>query len=395
MSPLLAAALIVFLEGLGFGFGLPVLSAYTRELGGGVEVGGWMFALSTLPRIVCGPMWGRISDHIGRRWALAIITAGTTAASLLWALCPTLHGTTFTALTWLILSRALYGVFASQSVLSLAVASDVSAPEKRASAMGIVGAAFGVAFTLGPFLGGMAAKHWGMQTIGYLSAGSQILSLGCIFFLLRETHPHHTAADNKDSIFVAPTAILALAMAPRTISLMIVTCLSTIAYSIMLPTYEPMARLLLNWGPAEVGPALGVFGLVGAFVQGGIFRPLVKKYGERVTAILGLIILAAGLIWVGLLPSTGGFWAATILMALGTGLCTPAAATLMSRAVGEYDQGAIHGLNYSATSLGRGSGYLIGSYLFGYISPAAAYFIAGAFSLSAIVVLMRPRKTRM
>jgi MFS family permease len=397
MPPLLAAALIVFFEGLGFGVILPVLTKFAGTLGGGTDWAGVLFAISTLPRIVCGPLSGRLSDHIGRRWALAIVTVGTFTASLLWVYAGQEHTFLFSGLIWLLISRAVYGLCASQSVLSLAVASDVSTPAKRASAMGAVGAAFGVAFTIGPAIGGWFSSNYGAANIGWLSAASQFLSLGVIFVLLKETHPHHTPKDDVESVaYVPATKVLHLAARPLVQWLMIVTCLATIAYSIMLPTFTKLTELWYGWNEERTGYAFAVFGLVGAFVQGGMIRPTVKRIGEKATALTGCAILAAGLFLIALHPGIPGFWAATVLMALGVGFASPAITTLMSLAVGEQDQGAIHGLNYSATSLGRGSGYLIGGFAFAHLSaPTAfgangaggAYAIAAAAALLSLVML--------
>jgi DHA1 family tetracycline resistance protein-like MFS transporter len=394
MSPLIAASLVVFLEGLGFGLGLPVLTAYTRELGGDVAMGGWMFALATLPRIVMGPIFGRMSDRMGRRWTLAVVTVGTTGASVMWGLCPSLGGTGLSAVAWLLASRAVYGVFASQSVLALAVASDVSTPQKRATAMGIVGAAFGVAFTIGPALGGAAAEAYGSAMVGHLAAISQMMSLGVILLLLRETHPHHQPGADGGTIFAPASSVLALALAPRNAALMLVTFLGTVAYSVMLPTYEPIARMLMDWDKRQVGYAWAAFGLIGAVVQGGLFRRMAHKLGERSASIVGLLTLGAGLAWIALHPGPGGFWTATALMAIGTGLSTPGLTTLMSKTVGESDQGAIHGLNYSATSLGRGMGYLLGAQIYARVSPGATYLVGAAAALGAMFLLFRPSKPR-
>ncbi|HEX7008343.1 MAG TPA: MFS transporter, partial [Phycisphaeraceae bacterium] len=303
-----------------------------------------------------------------------------------------LAGFAFTGLVWLFISRGVYGVFASQSGLTLAVASDVSRPEKRAAAMGAVGAAFGIAFTIGPALGGWFAHHYGAPAIGYLAAGFQIASLIVVTTLLRETHPLHNKLPESEAVFVKPSSIVRLCTRPLVIGLMAVTLLATIAYSVMLPTFQPLAEDWYGWNLAEVGYGLAAFGLVGAFVQGGLIRPTVKRIGERATAIVGLVLLAAGLVWIGTHPGTTGFWSAVCLMAIGTGLASPAITSLMSLSVGEHDQGAIHGLNYSAISLGRGAGYLVGSFIFVHVSHGSAYYAGAAGAIAAglmIVVLSR------
>jgi DHA1 family tetracycline resistance protein-like MFS transporter len=397
MPPLLAAALVVFLEGLAFGVILPVLTPFTQQLGGNATWAGFLFAAATLPRVVFAPLWGRLSDRWGRRPTLAVIITGTTLASVLWALTLSLDGVVMSALVWLLVSRLLYGVFAAQSVLGMAVASDVSDPSRRAAAMGVLGAAFGLAFTLGPAIGGHFAETFGMVNVGWLAGGLQFASIFVVFGLLRETLPGDPARAADSDIFARPRSAVHLAAMPIIATLIAVGIISTAAYSVMFPTFPPLTEAWYGWNTDDVGFALSVFGLIGAFVQGGLIRPLARRIGNKGTAILGLALLVAGLFWVAIHPpTTAGLWGALSLMAVGTGLCVPTITALMSLSVNERDQGTVHGLNQSATSIGRTVGFLASGAIFEHISRSATYYTGGAAALLSLLMLLliRPRQAR-
>jgi len=219
MPPLLVAAIVVLLEGLAFGVILPVLPEFVERLGGGSAWAGIAFALATAPRVVCAPLWGKLSEIRGRRLSLVLVSLGTMSASIVWAYCGQLGEIAFGGLVWLMISRALYGLFAAQSVLGLAVASDVSTPEKRAGAMGVVGAAFGIAFTVGPWVGGEFAHAYSEAAVGWLMAAFQLGSVIVVLTLLKETHPEHAPGEvdervEQAGVYVRPSRLMALVFAP-------------------------------------------------------------------------------------------------------------------------------------------------------------------------------------
>lgn len=395
MSPLIAAALIVLLEGLSFAAMLPVLHDYVEADLGAANAIWWtsaLFAAGTLPRVFVAPIWGRISDHIGRRPTIAIVAVGTSAAWAVWALAPSLGGTLLAAIGWLLVSRLIYGCFAAQSVLCMAVASDVSTPEKRAAAMGHVGAAFGVAFTIGPLIGAGVAIAFGNASIGWLNI---IYGLGTLFIatrLLKETHPNESTGDDA---YIPPTRMLGLITRPAIASIILITLVSTAAYSILFPTLDELTSMRYGWSKGTLGLAFALFGLVGIYVQGWKIRPMVKKRGEKFTAAFGLALLVLGLLWTA--PGSDAdsalhvinFWLSLSLIAVGTGFCVPAITAMISLAVHERDQGAAHGLNQSATALGRTAGFFFPALVFTAYGPTPTYVTAaGAAGLALMITLL-------
>lgn len=402
MSPLIAAALIVLLEGLSFAAMLPVLHDYVEDaLGAGASAGAeaiwWtsaLFAAGTLPRVVVAPLWGRISDAIGRRPTVAIVALGTSAAWAVWALAPMLGGSLTTAIGWLLVSRLIYGCFAAQSVLCMAVASDVSTPEKRAAAMGHVGAAFGVAFTIGPLIGAGVAIAFGNAAIGWLNV---LYGAGTIFIalrLLKETRPTEASGGGGDDAYIPPTKMLAMITRPHIASIILITLVSTAAYSILFPTLDELTSMRYGWSRGTLGLAFALFGLVGIYVQGWKIRPMVKKRGEKFTAAFGLLLLVLGLLWTapGSNPDNAlhviNFWLSLSLIAVGTGFCVPAITAMISLGVHERDQGAAHGLNQSATALGRTIGFFFPALVFAAQGPTVTYLCAAAAAGLALLITL-------
>src|ERR1041384_458447 len=140
MRPLYAASLVVLLEALCFTTGFPVINRYAEQLGGDPLWIGVIFGLVSGPKVLSNPLWGLLSERIGRRAVLAVNTLGTLAGSVTWAFAPSIG--------WLALSRAFVGVFGGQAGMAQAIAADVTSPEKRSAAMGVRGGAFELAVTI-------------------------------------------------------------------------------------------------------------------------------------------------------------------------------------------------------------------------------------------------------
>lgn len=388
MSPLIYAALIILLEGLTFAMVLPVLPNYTVQLGGSVGLAGLMFALLTLPKVVMNPIWGGLSERRGRRPAMALITLGTLSGSVLWALSPRLGGVMMPALGWLILSRGVAGVFSAQAALGYAIASDVSTPQKRTASLGLLGAAFGLAFAIGPAVGGSVAKAWSAESVGWVCAGCQGISLMLIAFGLRETRPTR----HDDHSTPRPIRSLDLLRQPPVRLLLVVTMVMTAAYAVLMPTFQPIVDEWYRWDVHQAGWALSLFGLVSVIVQGGLVRPLSRRFDNRALGTAGLALTCAGLLWIAVHPVALMFIAAMILLAVGVSLAVPAITSILSQQVGPDAQGAGHGLNQSATSIGRAVGFMTSGWLF-VLGAAWPYWLGACLALTSLLLLLTGRRT--
>ncbi len=371
MHPLLLAALIVLCEGLSLSALFPVVHAHVYALGGNAIAVGLLFALVAGPKVIVNALWGWAADRYGRRPVLIVVTLGTLAGSVGWALAPDL--------VWLAVARVVTGIFGAQAVLAMAIAADVS-PRRRAAAMAAVGAAFGVALTLGPPLGGWLGDGWGYARVGWLAASFQLVSLGLIVFGLRET--------------VAPVPAMKVTSGWRTIlgqpgvpfGLLAVSAMSA-ATSGLIATLGRYTEVLYDFAPRDVGLLFGAFGLVGAAIQGGI-RPAVARVGEESLGVLSLAVLSAGCVGLVTRPGQAGFWLTIVVIAAGTAAATTCLSALLSNRVTPDLQGRLMGMQQSVTALGRALGFGLGGYVFQLVGPPGPPAVATALALLAMVALL-------
>lgn len=389
MPPLLCVAIVVFLEVVCLGAVFPTLPRYTEALGGTALLAGVMFALVSGPKIFTNPLWGKASDASGRRRILVLLTIGTLSGSVLWAATPWLGATVGLPLLWLGLSRLVYGIFSGQATLAFAVASDTSAPEKRSAALGVLGAAFGAGLTVGFPLGGIVAEAFGYAAVGWLCAAAEVIALLVVLLTLPETRRRDVAeltVEQAGRLITRPVIMLLVA----------VCLVVTMGMSMMTPTLSPYVGDVHGWSVAEAGWAFLVFGIVSIIVQGGLIRPTVRALGDRRTLIVGVLTLAAGFVVLAVLAPVGWFWLGVVLIGTGAGLSQPTLAGLFSLNVDAREQGAAHGLNQGATSLGRTLAYPIAGGLYGYVGWGWPYAVgavllgAGLLPLAALRRVSQP-----
>ncbi len=377
MPALLVVAIVVFLEIVCLGAIFPTLADYVTQLGGAEIWVGIAFALVAAPKVVMNPAWGRLSDRIGRKPVVVLLTLGAIGGSTLWALAPMLGNLVGSGLMWLAVSRLIYGIFSAQAAIAYSIASDTSPPEKRSAAMGVLGAAFGVGLTVGFPLGGIVGAH-SLAAVGWLCAGCETLALLVVLVLLRETRPAGPVA-------AAPR--WAVLRYPAVRGLLGVTLIATVGYSVMTVTLRLLTDDWYGFTIQQTGYAFALWGIVGIIVQGGLIRPIVKALGERHTIILGAIILAAAMAGLAIHPPVAGFWAATAMMALGGGLLVPTLTGLLSHQVQPHEQGALHGINQSITAMGRAISYVTGGALY-VVAPGMPYGLGAALLLVSVGLLL-------
>lgn len=398
MPVLLTASLIVLFEALSTSVLWPVLHSFvTKTLHGDVFWEGVLFAVVAGPKIVLTPMWGRFSDRIGRRGALIIAASGKLIALLGWYVAPW-----FALGLWVLAgSRLLVGVFEVQSTLVMAVAADVSTTARRAASLALLGMAFGVAFALGPAIGGFAA---GSAAIGYtnviwFSVAFTAIALGLVLFVLPETAPKGDRAAESgvwsaQGFWAGLVAPWALVRGPRLRVLLSLSLLTTLAMSILIPVLTPYLEDLHGFDVAHAGMAFVVFGVVGAVFQGAM-RPLVARYGEFALLLAGLIACTTGFFVLAFEPTLWWFWAGFVCIGAGSALVIPCMNALLSHSVAVGDQGSVMGVSQSATGIGRVIGLFGGGALFWWLRPGAPFAAAAAIcGVCFAIVLWQPAHCR-
>ncbi len=374
MSPVAAAACIVFLEGLVVWAVIPVTHAYTQSLGGGPAIVGLMFALMSAPKAISNPVFGRLSDRFGRRPLLIIATLGTITASATWAL----------AAAWPILaiSRTLAGLFGAQAALAPAIIADSLPQERRAGGMGLLGAAFSLSMVIGPLIVAQLQVWIGLSGLGWYCVALQIASLLVILLLLRETRPTNAAAAHATPTQQGSPPMPASFWRPVVVSLLLAAFLVMFASHQVTPTVGDLLEGAYGFATAEVPYMFAFLGLVGAVVQGGLVRLLAPIVGERQLVFVGVALAASGMALLALLPPAWGLWVALAAIASGLGFSTPALQTLLSNAVLPTQQGFAQSLNQAMTALGRG----VGSIVAGVVLASAG--LSAVYALGALAMLL-------
>ncbi|HPM25089.1 MAG TPA: MFS transporter [Phycisphaerae bacterium] len=376
MSPVLAAAVVVLLEGLVLWAVFPIMSYYCAEFGGGPVAVGVMFALLSAPRVICNPLFGWLAERFGRRPLMAVASLGTMAGSILWAVSPDL--------TWLAVSRAIAGVFGAQAALSATVVADTTPPERRGRAMGVVGAAFGLSMVFGPLLGSEVTTQWSHAAVGWVSAALQGLSVLTVVFVLKETHP--ARLDPRAPRVPAPTN-WQLLRRPRVTPLLLVTFGSALALSQVTTTFAMLGESVYHFAERQAGYAFTVFGLIGTLVQGGVVRVLHPRCGDRRLALAGLACIAGSAVVILAQPPEWTLWLCMGLIGGGVALSTPTIAALLSGSVGPEQQGTVMGLSQGTMSLGRAAGAPLAGWFFAALTPTAPYGLTALVAVLAAALL--------
>ena len=385
MPPLLNVALVVFLEVVSLGMIWPTLPRYVTETFGGSEfIAGLIFACVAAPKIFCNPFWGRVSDRIGRKPVLILLCSATSVGSALWALSPVIGPYIGGGIVCLALSRLIYGAFSAQATLAFAVASDVSCPERRAHALGILGASFGFGLVVGFPLGGLVAQHAGLPAVGWVCMACELTAVAIIATGLRETRTQPEA--HRD---IAPRTTLKSLLLRPVMGLLILICLvHTIGLSVITPTLSLYVKDLFNFNEAKAGHAFLVFGIASVIVQGGLIRPVVKVIGEKATFISGTAVLAIGYFMIAMELPQNWMWVSMSVVGTGAGFSSPALSSMFSLSVSSAEQGTTHGLNQSMLSLGRTISYSFAGAAYAR-SIGLPYWIGGSIMMASIIPALR------
>lgn len=372
--------LIVLVDLIGFGLVIPLLPFYAVRFGATAPEVTWLLATYSLMQLVAAPLWGRLSDRIGRKPVLmASMAAGGFAYLWLGAA---------TDLWMLFAARALAGACAGNIAAAQAYIADITKPEERAHGMGMIGAAFGLGFIIGPALGGFLAGNnpatANLAAPAWVAAGLSFAALCGVLLVLRESHPPERRGQASPQSRIG--LILGALRRPVLSRLIAIFFLVILAFAAMESIFALWALRQLDWGPEKVGYVFAYLGLLSAIMQGGLTRRLTKRYGEERLLLCGLVLLAIGLVTVPFsreLAVLGGAFAG---LAIGLGLTQPALNSLISRRAGSGEQGQVLGVTQSTGSLARVIGPPLAGYLFADLSRSSP-FLWGAV-LVAIAFLL-------
>jgi MFS family permease len=382
-APLAVVFFTVLLDLLGFGMVLPLLPFYAQRYGASAFDVALLFASFSLAQFVFAPLWGRLSDHTGRRPVLLGSSAGAVGAYALFALAQ--------SFTVLLIARTLSGVAAANYSIAQAYIADTTAPAERARGMGLLGAAFGLGFVLGPVLGGLAGS-FGYAAVPAAAGALSLANLVLAFFLVPESLPPEqrrgarAVSEEEGHEWLGRKAVRDAARDRPVAGLMALVFLVILAFSNMEATLGLYVESEYGWGFFETAWLFTFLGVVMVIVQGGLLGRLVDRFGERRLIFSGIAAMALGLFLLPLGSHFAFLGATTGLLAVGMGLQNPSALALISRLTDERRQGGTLGVARSLGALARGVGPLWGGWAFARLGPAWPFWSAAALMLVALAL---------
>ena len=380
--------LTILLDLIGFGMILPLLPFYAQELQATPFQIGLLFSSYSLAQLLFAPLLGRLSDRIGRRPVLLASIAGSAATYLLFA------GASSYAV--LLLARWLSGMAAANYAIAQAYMADVSSPENRSRAMGLVGAAFGLGFVLGPALGGILASAGGPRLVPLTAAVlSGVNFLIALFGLPESLSPELRGRARQSAGAWLGVASLRRAWRDAPLrGLMMLFFLVMFCFSMMEATLALFCQERFGFGTRETSWLFVFVGVVLVIVQGGLLGRLVKRFGERRLILSGIVLMAAGLALLPLTPRSvplawthaGLLLASLALLAVGQGVHNPSSLGLLSRMTDDDSQGSVIGVSRSFGALARTLGPTAGTWIFGALGAGWPFWAASGLMLVALAV---------
>lgn len=360
----------VVLDMVAVGVIVPVLPKLVVDFLGGntaraAQIYGVFGTVWALMQFLCAPMMGALSDRFGRRPVILLSNFGLGLDYVLMALAPNLG--------WLFVGRVISGITAASVPTAGAYIADVAPPEKRAAGFGLLGAAFGIGFVLGPALGGILGNV-SPRLPFWVAAGLSLANAGYGLFVLPESLPPEKRASAFAWRKANPIAALTLLRShPELFGLAAVNFLAFLAHEVLPSVFVLYAGYRYGWNERTIGLTLATVGVCSGLVQGALVKPVVARFGERCAVLGGLLFGVIGFAVFGLAPTGSLFWFGIPLMSLW-GLSGPAIQGLMTRRVGASEQGRLQGANSSL----RGITGMIGPAVF--TLTFASFISGGAFA---------------
>ena len=365
--PLLIIFLTIFVNLVGFGIIIPLLPFYAVTFGASPLVIGLLFAVFSLCQLVAAPVLGDLSDRYGRRPVLMFSLAGTVVSFVMLALAHSV---------WMLFAaRIVDGLSGGNISTARAYVADITEPKDRARAYGLIGAAFGLGFILGPALSGVLSAV--SYTAPIWAAAALTLVAAVMTWLWLPETVHRARAGTGNPLSYVP----ALLQRPLLRRILAIDYIYWLAFAIFQTTLSLFAAQRFGFGPVQTGYMFAAFGLLGAVIQGGLIRPIVRHLGDKPTFLMGLGFGAFGLFAVAFAHSVGVFALALVPVAIGIGLGHPTMSSLVSQVARGDEQGRVQGAASAVESLGRTIGPIWGNASLQHFGDSTPYLSAAGLLL--------------
>ncbi len=382
--------LTVFIDLLGFGIILPILPLYAEQFGAKPNEATLLIAIYSLMQFLFAPLWGSLSDRYGRRPILLLTLLGSVIAYI---------GLGFANSLWILfIARSLAGIMSGNIATAQAYIADITTPANRSRGMGIIGAAFGLGFILGPAIGGLLigtdSDNANFHLPSLFAAGLSLLALLCALILLPESLNSETKAKIPDHRYRQRRLnLLHLSQRPQFCVLVGIYFLVTFAVAAMDSTLALWSKQQLNWGPQQTSYLFAFMGIVSTIIQGGLIGFLKKHFGEIKLLTLGILGLGLGLLLIGFSQSLILLLVATALVAWGISVSQPILNSLISQMTAPEEQGQILGIASSCSALARISGPTWAGASFMKFGSSAPFLSGFLVMLVALTLSLRVTKS--
>ncbi|MCF0056597.1 TCR/Tet family MFS transporter [Dyadobacter sp. CY356] len=374
----------LLIDVIGLGIIIPVMPKLISELVGGslsdaARYGGWILFSYSFVQFICAPIVGGLSDQFGRRPILLASLLGFALDYMFLAYAPSIG--------WLFVGRIIAGIMGASFTTGAAYIADVSSPEKRAQNFGLIGAAFGLGFIIGPVLGGLLGQYG--SRVPFLAAGGlSLVNWIYGFFILPESlKPENRRKFSWDRANPAG-ALKNLQRYPVISGLIVSLALLYIANHAIQSNWSYYTMEKFHWDAKIIGYSLGAMGLLGAIVQGGLIRLIIPKIGQKKGVYIGLFLYSVGFVLFAFAAETWMVFVFMIPYILG-GIAGPSLQGLISTQVPANEQGELQGAMTSLMSLTSIIGPPLMSNLFYFFTkPTAPFYFPGAPMLTAAVLTL-------
>ncbi len=379
----------VLLDMIGLGLIIPVVPAILRQLTG-TDVahasiyGGWLFFVYAAMQFFFAPIIGGISDAVGRRPVLLLAVLGLGVDYALTALSPTV--------TWLFVGRIVAGLFGASYTTANAYIADVTPPDERGKAFGMIGAAFGVGFVVGPAIGGLLGDL-GPRVPFFVAAGLSIANFVYGVIALPETHKKENRRPFQFSR-VHPFGAFRNIPGTAGVRILILACFILFIGGAVYPAvWSFWTSAVFSWEPKTIGLSLAAYGIANTVTQAVLVGVATKRLGERRAALWSLVLNVASFVATGLCTRSWMVFA-VIVVGAPAGIAMPALNAWMSKMTPADSQGRLQGTIGGAEGMSSIIGPIVMTQTFGAFEhsvPGAPFFLAAVLSLAALLIATRAR----
>jgi DHA1 family tetracycline resistance protein-like MFS transporter len=388
---LLAIFLIILVDFLGFGLIIPLLPFYVPGYQHNALKVTLLFSIFSICQFVGAPVLGALSDRYGRRPVLIVSQLGSAAGYVLLAIASTesFGWRPEARLALVYLSRVIDGFTGGNVSTAQAYISDVTTSENRAKGMGLIGAAFGIGFCLGPFLGGVLGSY-NRTWPAYAAAGLAGAAALQTFLKLPESTVHKPT---EARLWFHPSTFAPVFRQPIVAQLLLISFVSMAAFVMMEATIGIFMAAVFGWKDPELaarntGLFFGYWGLVIVVVQGGLIGRMTRKWGEWRLAVVGPVMVAAGMATIAYVGWAPALWIMVVggtINSVGRSLQTPTLSSLLSKYSDPREQGAVFGLYHGLSSLARVIGPMIAGLAYPLLRNTGQFWTAAGLILLVVL----------